>query len=248
MKLFRVEVAANYAKFSAKWPVELEAIRKELAKSGAIYESSYSRIVPLGAWGSSVLEGELSPESLAFFDEAQNDALVSHVFARLGAWRSALKSLRSCMENGLSALYYMDHPVELALWGVGKHRMSFAKLVEYTTSHPRLAELSSTLTGLDAIEKEYGTLSRAVHGSAKAFRMTHGATDSQLWTKDPAKLGAWSTRLSEVMRILNLLLLAFFRDKISTTQQPGLRKAISLVIPPTKHTEIKKTLGVTLYG
>ena len=62
-----------------------------------------------------VLEPRMTADSLAFFLEAQNDALVSHVFGNLGSWRSALKALRSCIENVAFCLYYKDHPVELHL-------------------------------------------------------------------------------------------------------------------------------------
>src|SRR5204862_7086402 len=130
--------------------------------------SSYSRIASMNAWRSDMLETIVSASSLEFFAEALNDVLISHVFARFGSWRSALMSLRSCIENTCYCLYYKDHPVELRLWESGKHRPPFAEIHGYLASHPDIEPLgSSPVTGLANLKSEYGTLSRAVHASAK---------------------------------------------------------------------------------
>ena len=45
--------------------------------------------------------------------------------------------------------------------------------MNYFKKHPNLPKLKTKVTGLEIIEKEYQVLSRAVHASAKAFRMTN---------------------------------------------------------------------------
>src|SRR5688572_28841732 len=99
MDNLKKEVSSNFEKFSSGWPLELEKVAKELRSESGKFAMSYSRLVSLQAWRNEVIAKTASEESLGFFAEAQNDALVSHVFASMGAWRSALKSLRSCIEN-----------------------------------------------------------------------------------------------------------------------------------------------------
>lgn len=189
----------------------------------------------------------MSSDSLAFFAEAQNDALVSHVFARMGAWRSALKSLRSCLENVCYSLYYKDHTVELRQWAQGDHRLAFASLHDYLARHPDVASVGDqNITGLQSIHEEFGTLSRAVHASAKAFRMTTEAKKALLWTSEKASLGAWSTREGHVITSLNLLLLCLYRDRLKGAQLLNLRKAISLAIPKSRFAAIKTHMAVSL--
>lgn len=115
----REEIEANYRRFESDWKQSLSnsiAITGELELDPTFLESYY-RLTTLQAWRAGLLEALLPKESYYFYLEAQNDALVSHIQARSGSWRSALKSLRSVIENVLFALYYMDHPVELSLWG-----------------------------------------------------------------------------------------------------------------------------------
>lgn len=218
----------------------------ELDKSIERYRESYKRLVSLQAWRT-FLETKVSSDSLAFFLEAQNDALVSHVLARLGSWRSALKSLRSCLENVLYCLYYMSHPIELELWHQGNHRLAFAALADYFEHHPRIIKLSNNITGLPIIKTEFSTLSKAVHASAKGFRMTVDASETLLWSAQKISLGMWCTREASVLTALNLLLLTLFKDELQGTSHQNLRKAVSLAIPHSKHSTIKSTLQITLF-
>jgi hypothetical protein len=189
----------------------------------------------------------VSEEALGFFFEAQNDAIVSHVFARQGYWRSALKSLRSCIETVMQCLFYMDHPVELELWQAGDHRLGRAVLQQYLESHPRVRGVKpDKLTGLAILSKEYETLSRAVHASAKGFRMTADADAVQLCSDDRASLGKWLTRERSVLLGVNLLLVVMFRQELEAGRVPNLREVISLAIPQAYHAEVKSALRVTL--
>jgi hypothetical protein len=246
VKNFVNEVDENFATFSAGWPAEREASVTVLGSQVDKYKSSYRRLVSLQAWRSSLLEQSLSPESLAFFLEAQNDGLVSHVLARSGSWRAALKALRSLIENTCFCLYYMDHPVELELWLSGAHRIGFRALSDYFEHHPRIGGVSPADSGIDVLRNEYSTLSKAVHASASGFRMTSGMSTTQLWSADPARLGAWLTREGQVLLGVNLLLMAVFRERIAGTALPQLRYAISLAVGASRYTRLKTLHGVSL--
>ena len=211
-----------------------------------IFHESYQRIVSLQAWRANVVESVMSAESAAFFLEAQNDALISHVLAQMGSWRSALKSLRSCIENVLFTLYYMDHPVELILWQQGKIRHTFNEMHRYFLAHPRVTSASKRATGLEILQKEYSLLSRAVHASARTFRMTQDVQATQLWSPEKTRIGSWRTRESLVLQGLNLLMMVLFRDSLTGSKLVGLRRAISLAIPPSMYAVIKRDLKITL--
>lgn len=239
------EIEANFDRFSINWKDQMLAVKAELDIYRGKYLESYKRLVSLQAWRDH-LEVHISEDSLAFFLEAQNDALVSHVLARLGSWRSALKSLRSCIENVMFCLYYMDHPVELKLWQVGAHRLAFTDLVKYFEQHPQVTSVNASVTGLSILKAEYSTLSRAVHGSAVHFRMTVDAQATLLWSDKEANLGAWATREHKTVFGLNLLLLTLFREQLHDTSAPNLRKVVSLNIPASRHAQIKTDMGIAL--
>lgn len=245
MSSLLTEIESNYDMFSQTWRAELLTVNKDLDHHRARFLKSYVRLVSLNAWRSDLLASKISPDSLAFFLEAQNDGLVSHVLAALGSWRSALKSLRSSIENIYQCLYYKDHPVELELWHVGKHRLGFSELNSYLLKHPKFIGVPTTLSGTELIQQEYATLSRAVHGSA-TFRMTQRGTGTNLWSSATAKVGAWETRHAKTLCGINLLLLTIFRDNLQGAALSGLRTAVGLSIPSSMHSQIKVKLKVTL--
>ncbi len=239
------EIEANYERFSEAWKGELESVSKDLEKQHNQYLRSYTRLVSLNAWRTDLLNSEVSAGSMAFFLEAQNDGLLSHVLARLGCWRSSLKSLRSCIENVYQCLYYKDHPVELELWHTGKHRLGFSELHSYLLKHPKISGVPSTLAGIDLLQQEYATLSRAVHGAAP-FRMSEQSDGTHLWSSAPARAGAWATRQSRTLCGINLLLLTIFRDRLQGAALPGLRTVVGLGIPSAQHSHVKRKLKVNL--
>ena len=248
MKQLIKEVDANFVRFSKEWRTTLEAVNTALQAHEGQYQESYRRLVSLQAWRVDLLEPHLSPESLAFFVEAQNDALVSHVLARLGSWRSSLKSLRSLIENVCLCLYYKDHPVELRLWRIGRHSVSFAVIYEYLQKHPALYSVQPAVAGLDVLKREYSTLSRAVHASAAGFRMAADGTGVRLWLSDKARVGGWQTRETATLTGVNLLMLAMFREELQGTKASNLRKAVSLGVPSGKHKEVKDVLRISLFS
>jgi hypothetical protein len=242
---FEAEVAANYDSFDNSSFTMLNGVREELSADRDRFLESYRHVASLQAWRATLLQELLSTETLAFFLEAQNDALLSHVMARMGIWRPALQSLRSCIENTLMTLYYMDHPVELMLWAEGRHRLGFAEVHTYLQRHPLLDSVAESLSGLPVLQAEYATLSRAVHGSAVSFRMAD-TNGPQLWSSDRAKLGSWQTRERQVIVAINLLLLSMFREKLQGTSRPALRDASGAIMSKTRRAQIKSALKISL--
>ena len=215
-----------------------------MAKTTTIYLTSYRRVASLQAWRGH-LETRISEGSLAFFLEAQNDALTSHVFASLGSWRSALKALRSCIDNLLFCLYYKDHAVELRLWHEGKHKLTFAEHFTYLDNHPDRV-IVPQIDGIPVLRAEYATLSKAVHASAKSFRMTDNIKETLLWSDAKPQQGMWQTREQVVILNMNLCLLALFRADLAGAAASNLREAVGLVVPQTRFAEIKTHMNVVL--
>ncbi len=247
MRTLLAETESNFRAYTSRWQAGLSEVSAKLDANGHKYLASYRRIISLQAWRIH-LEPAISPDSLAFFAEAQNDALTSHVFGRLGSWRAALKCLRSCAENVLFCLYYKDHPIELELWHAHKHRLSFAETITYFRKHPLTSKIPDAVTGLPTLQKEYTTLSAAVHASANRFRMTAEGQMPTLWNSNKSLLGAWSTREGHTLVAINLLLLSLFRDDLKGARLPNLRKAISLVLRQDRYRDIRSHLGVRLFS
>jgi hypothetical protein len=239
------EITSNFSTFEKKWPKDLVAAQSVLDSGRDKFLQSYLRVASLQAWRTNVIMGLVDGDSEAFFFEAQNDLLVSHCLARCGSFRQALKALRSAIENVYFALYYKDHSVELAKWNLGKHKLGFTELQSYFESHPAI-EGHGQEAGLDTIKAEYSTLSKAVHGSAKGFRMTKNLDDIQLWQGDVTSIGKWATREKAVVTSVNLLLCHLFRESLLGTKNRGLREVMSLVIPKAKHSAIKTRLGINI--
>jgi len=246
MEQFKLEVSANFERSFVATRAAVESTLQELDGFKDKYAASYNRLVSLQAWRSELFCDVLSPDAEDFFREAHNDALMSHALARQGAWRVALMSLRSLIENTVFGLYYCEHPVELQQWSNGEHKLGFSETISYLLRHPKVSHLDDLITGVDILKSEYATLSKAVHGSARAFRMSRDGVVTGLNLNSPADLGAWSTREKSTITGLNLLLLCFFADHIKGAALPNLRKSVSLAIPVARHQAIKTALKITL--
>ena len=245
MASLSAEISGRYKNFSASWKSTLDTERKNLESNGSVFEASYQRIATLQAWKTELLESRISPDSMSFYLEAQNDALMSHVLSQFGSWRSALQSLRSCAENVLNCLYYMDHPVELMQWGMGKHKIGFRELHGYISAHPNIKSNIAN-EGLEIIKNEYSTLSQAVHASSANFRMSEDASKIRLWKSDKKHVGAWSTRERQVIRSLNLLLLELFSNDLTGAARLNLRRVVGLCLTATQRTNIRTELKINL--
>jgi hypothetical protein len=242
----RAEIKANFAKFEDAWPKELNAAKAAIVPARAQFEHSFLRISSIQAWRTGVVNSAVSADAAAFFFEAQNDLLTSHCLASCGSFRQALKALRSALENIYFSMYYKDHPVEFAKWEQGSHKLGFKELSTYLEGHPDLAGVPAPLTGLPVLQNEYSTLSKAVHGSAKQFRMTNNLEDIRLWAGDTIAVSQWATRERLLIQSLNLLLLSLFREHLAGAKLLGLRQVVGAVIPKNRHPEIKTALGITL--
>jgi hypothetical protein len=146
MSQLQNEIDANSATFFKDWTTQAEKNWKALGKN-AIYKSSYRRLCAFQALKTHLIAPNYKAGSAAFFFEAHNDVLVSHVAASIGAWRSALQALRSCEENTLAAIYYNDHPIELELWQAGKFLIGFSDLLKYAERHELCAEVGDGMKG-----------------------------------------------------------------------------------------------------
>ena len=247
MSLADAETEANFNAFTASWREKLPLSIAALGAHRNVFLGSYSRIAAFNAWKCNVMDRKASSDSLKFFVEAINDALVSHVFAGFGSWRVSLMSLRSCIENTYNFLYYMDHPIELRLWELGEHRLGFSDVHLYLERHPDIAPFhKSTISGLPTLKAEYGTLSRAVHASASGFRMSPDGKTVSLWRPEAASLNQWNTREKHTFGSLNLLLTSVFRESLQGTQNLPLRQALARVIPDSLRARLKSDYKVTI--
>lgn len=242
----RDEIVGNFKTFESDWSAELLTAKASLEPSLSKFEQSYLRISSIQAWRVSVILGNGCEGAEAFFFEAQNDLLTSHCLARCGSFRQALKALRSAIENTFFSLFYMDHPVELEKWELGRHRLGFTELCTYFESHPAIHGRPLALACIEAIKGEYGTLSKAVHGSAKIFRMTQNLTEIRLWGNDLPAVGKWATREKAVILNLNMLMLHIFSSQLQGTNNRNLRESVGLVVPKNQWLELKSTIKITL--
>lgn len=245
MSVLENELDANHAAFFADWTKQAAQNWRAL-KAEAAFRLSYRRLSCLHTIKNEIIVPNYTSESAAFFFEAHNDALVSHVAASFGAWRSALHALRSCIENVLCSIYYTDHPIELRLWTDGKFRIGFTALLEYLRSHPTLSKIDPGLSGLDRLRAEYSVLSQAVHGSAANFRMTDSASSILLWSTDRAKLGMWSTREKRVFEALSLLMVCLHSDALQGARLNALRSMLYFTIRPARRTALQTSLHVSI--
>jgi hypothetical protein len=241
----RGEILGNFESFSAQWPQELQAAQVALKGASKYFEQSYIRISSIQAWRAAIAIN-MPEEAEAFFFEAQNDFLISHCLSNCGSFRSALKALRAAIENVYFFLYYKDHPVELEKWNFGRHKLGFTELTSYFEAHPSVLGKQLAANAISALKDEYSTLSKAVHGSAKAFRMTQNLCDIRLWGGDAISVGKWSAREKIVIGSLNILLIHIFRDSLVGAKARGLRETLGLVIPKAQHSSIKSETGIVL--
>jgi len=242
----QAEVISNFEIFKEQWPTELSTAQTKLSTQVKTFELSYIRISSIQAWRTSIIFSALSEEAEAFFFEAQNDFLVSHCLASCGSFRQGLKAIRGAIENVFFSLYYMDHPVELVRWTEGRHKLGFTEMCTYLENHPLIYGQKLALTAIGVIKDEYSTLSKAVHGSAKVFRMTKNLTEINLWGDDAAHVGKWATRERLVIVNLNVILLHLFRNHLLGAKHRGLRESIGMVFPKSLHTQIKSNLSINL--
>ncbi len=239
------EIDANYKKFFQSWSKEANGNFEHSKNKEGLLES-YRRLAAFRSLRVNILEGHLLKDAKPFLLEANNDLVTAHVCAHLCAWRSALQFLRSAIENTLRALYYNDHPIELRQWEAGAHKMGFTALATYFQNHPDICDLSKNINGIEILQKEYATLSKAVHASSKLFRMTEGEEGLLLWKRSNEKLSAWSTREKRTIEGLSLLIIALFSEKLTGTKNSATRQVLAFAISASSATKIKVALKITI--
>jgi hypothetical protein len=239
------ETENNFEKFFISWTNEASVNWTEIHKSEKML-LSYRRIAAFQSLKLDLASFVYSESSMSFFHEAHNDALVSHISASLGAWRLALQSLRSFIENSLCAIYYHDHPIELRNWERGKKKIGFSELVSYFESHPDLENVPPALDGIKRIKEEYKTLSLSVHASAKQFRMTDDVSKVLIWSSSKEKIAKWSAREGACLTGIALTLIALNKDSLNGTQKSGLRTALSFIFMPGLISKIKSHYKIVI--
>ena len=239
------EIDANFTSFSREWLTASSANISQLTKL-ELYKESYRRITSLQAIKLYIIERIYDNESAQFFFEAHNDALISHINASMGSWRSALQSLRSCIENVLCAVYYSSHPIELELWQLGKFRIGFAELIKYLENHPKLSKIDRKTSGIEMLTQEYATLSKAVHGSAVNFRMTHPTSTILLWNSEISRAAMWATRERKTLEAICLLIVALNTTSLQGSSQIPLREVLAYCITSAKRKELREKIHVNI--
>jgi hypothetical protein len=239
------EIKQNFETFFADWTKQAPVNWKAL-QGNKVFEESYRRLCCVIAVRMELLEPKVSKSAYAFALEANNDALTSHVLASIGAWRPSLQALRSYIENMLCCLFYMDHPVELALWSQGKNRPTFSDLHSYFVAHPSLSGIGLAVSGLEQMKKEYSDLSKAVHGSAASFRMTDGAGKILLWDATIPRASQWSTRERKTIESVTLLITYLFSQELQGARLPKVRELLSFAISKNLAQELKKRAKITI--
>lgn len=238
------ELDANHVDFEKRWKAQRQQTEDGL-EGNPIFGNAFQRLVTMQAWRSELLETKLSKTSLQFAIEGQNDLLAAYLLARSGQWRSALQAQRAALENYLNCLFFMDHPVELELWNRGHYQTQFSELHSYFLRHPLIVNRLLQRCGLDTIKSEYAILSKAVHGSAAAFRMS-SEDGPKFFIYDKILLEKWDHRNRQVVRGLCLLMLSLFKDELVATRKRNLRKSLALALRAEDKSWIKSEFHVTI--
>jgi hypothetical protein len=239
------EIRTNYLAFSQTVSTSLVSNIATFKENSRLVES-YARIAAINALKVDVVEPHVSAGAAHFFFEAHNDALISHVNASFGSWRPALQALRSFMENTMAAIYYFDHPVEFEKWGTGAFQISPRELREYTVGHPRLIKLVKELNLKSVLDNEYGTLSKAVHGSSTLFRMTGADGKTNFANASLVDLGKWSARERNAVDCCITALVGVLSIHLEGSKRPSLRAALSNAIQAKSRSALKKHMSVSI--
>lgn len=238
-------------KFAIEFRDELAAsiaanISIVIKKNSSKIDEAYARLTCLQAVKVYLLDGHSTDGALGFFTEAQGDGLTSQVLILSGSSRSALKSLRSLIENAIRAVYYADHPIEYRLWEEGRHRPTFRSLFEYLNDHPDLKQFSSSMQPSTSLYSNWKKLSQSVHASAKDDRMSSSTDKIEIWKTNQKSVGQWAKFQNNVIKDICLLYLALHHKKLQGATLKPLRGSFAIAFPTSFDTIIAKTFGITI--
>lgn len=239
------EIKGNYIAFTKKVSCSIVANIESFKLNEKLLES-YARVAAINALKVEIVEPNFPSGAAHFFFEAHNDALLSHVNASFGSWRPALQALRSFMENTLAAIYYLDHPIEFEKWKNGDFRISPRELRDYIADHPRIVSISKELDLKSSLDKEYGTLSSAVHSSSILFRMTNPDGKTNFAAAKLPDLGKWSTRERSAIDICITALVGILSNYLDGAKMQNLRAALSFAIQEKSRRALKKHVNVLI--
>ena len=239
------EIKTNYYAYTQTFVDAVSANSKVFKDEDKLIES-YARVAALNALKVDLVDAHFAPGAAHFFFEAHNDALLSHSNASFGSWRPALQSLRSFLENTLSAIYFSDHPVELEKWTQGKFVIQPRELREYVSEHPKTAPISAKLDLRASLDKEYRTLSKAVHGSSHLFRMTSADGKINIASATLPELGKWAARERATIDLCVLLLACILQEHLDGAKLPNLRDALSVTLQPDSRAALKDYVDIRI--
>jgi hypothetical protein len=197
------------------------------------------------SWRQYHLAASLGP-GLPFWQEAQNDFLLSYLHAGRGVWRSALQALRSFLENATGALYYSEHPVEAKRFDAGTFRLAWSDTKDYLKAYPYSSPTTFRRDVLGWIGSEYAQLSQAVHGSSEAFRMTAGRQFPSIASAAPERINVWRLRTTATAKAIHFILLQHFATQLRGARLPALRENIGRALTQTERQRIRRDLGIVL--
>ena len=240
------ELKVASSQFLLDWQTELGRIVQVMSTNETVVQSSYMRMASLQAWKTEFFEATMPMHALAFYVEAQNDAVLSQVLAMQGLCRSSLQAMRSCVENVYGMIYYQDHPIELEQWMQGKHRMDRSEYSSYIKKHPRLQGKLVEDCGVVALDNLYILLNHAVHASSVGFRMAMNPPSLTIAVDDHVRFKKWNTSHSHLISEINMLLLSIYGNKIAGAAKLGLKRAIYLSLSPRQRTISHRVHGVVL--
>ena len=239
------EVKANYLALTDKTVTTISDNIASFKGKKALLES-YARLATLNAIKLDLIEGDWSEPAKRFFEEAHNDAMLSHLNASFGSWRPALQSMRSFLENTMMAIYYSEHPVELLKWERGDHRIEPRDLREYVASHPVIALVASDTDLKKELDSEYRDLSAAVHGSKSIFRMTNSDGKPNLAETKPERLGKWAARERATVNLCVLMLASFFNQGLDGAKRQPMRDSMRISLSKKSKAALKKHFNVRI--
>lgn len=209
-------------------------------------DAAYARLTCLQAIRSYIIQDTVSEGALGFYTEMQSDALTSQVLIMTGASRSALKSLRSVIENFIRSIYYTDHPIEYRQWEIGKHRPTFKSFFDYFETHPDLVDRSSGILNLSILHATWKELSQAVHASAKTERMSDSNNKISIWTTTRGAVGKWASLQSSIIKYICLTYALIYHEKLAGASLKPLRESIAIAIPTNLDAKLKTNLSIKI--
>ena len=238
-------IAANHVAFVGSFSKAIEENINTLSGKDALVES-YARIAAINGIKVDIVDQYFPSDAAQFFFEAHNDVILSHVNASFGCWRPALQALRSFMENAFSSIYYAEHPVELQKWKAGKFYIQPKHLRSYVSEHPKIIELANAIDLKSLLDKEYDTLSQAVHASNDLFRMTSADGKTSITKPNPADLGKWAARERATVSLCVTVMACVMRDHLEGAKLSNLRGALGIAVGSICRAALKTHCAISI--